>query len=140
MNLRGQTRREFPQSVRKAAFARCCRQCLVPGVTNRPGIPQCENCGNELHSGNIEYEHLVPDGLGGEPTLDNCGVWCRKPCSSAKTAEIDIPTMAKADRALRKNYGLGRTKAPFKSRGFKRAGAQNRASGEVKKWRGYVTQ
>ena len=56
MNLRGQKRREFPQSVRKLAFARCCRN------GTQPGIPQCENCGNVLRAGNIEYEHLDADG------------------------------------------------------------------------------
>lgn len=107
MNLRGKERREFPQSVRKLAFARCCRN------GTKPGIPQCENCGQELRSGNIEYEHLDADGLGGEPTLENCGVWCRVPCSKKKTGEKDIPIMAKADRVLKRAYGLGPKKRPF---------------------------
>lgn len=132
-SLRGHERREFPQSVRKAAFARCCRQCLVPGVINVPGVPQCENCGNELRSGNIEYEHIVPDALGGEPTLENCGVWCRVPCSSAKTAKQDIPVIAKADRVTKKNFGLGRTKKPFGSRGFEPVAPQRSASRPISK-------
>src|SRR5579863_1364228 len=96
-SLRGQYRREFSQSVRKLAFARCCKP---------DGIPKCENCGNTLRAGNVEYEHLDPDGLGGEPTLDNCGVWCRVPCSSNKTRTEDVPRMAKADRVLKKTFGL----------------------------------
>ena len=100
MSLRGQTRREFSQAVRKQAFARCCRN------GTKPGIPQCEHCGNVLRAGNIEYEHLDPDGLGGEPTLENCGVWCAKPCSSRKTSDEDNPRMAKADRVLKKTYSL----------------------------------
>lgn len=97
MSLRGGKRQEFSQKVRKAAFARCCKP---------DGIPKCENCGSVLRAGNIEYEHLDPDGLGGEPTLENCGVWCAKPCSSRKTTEEDNPRMTKADRVLKKTYGL----------------------------------
>lgn len=123
MNLRGQERREFPLSVRKLAFARCCKN------GTKPGIPQCENCGNELRSGNIEYEHLDPDGLGGEPTLENCGVWCRVPCSKTKTFTQDNPRMQKADRVLKAAFDL-------KSKGRPMAGTK--ASGLKKKMNGQV--
>lgn len=116
-NLRGQQRKEFPQKVRKAAFARCCRNGTMPG------IPQCEHCGNVLRSGNIEYEHLQADGLSGEPVLENCGVWCAVPCSSRKTFTQDNPRMAKADRVLKKAYGLqakGRPMPGSKASGFKK--------------------
>jgi hypothetical protein len=122
MNLRGHQRREFPQSVRKLAFKRCCKNGSMPG------IPQCEHCGNVLRSGNIEYEHLDPDGLGGEPTLENCGVWCAVPCSSKKTHTQDHPRMAKADRVLRKSYGLGPKKRQIQSRPFEPRPPQRTAS------------
>jgi hypothetical protein len=125
MNLRGQQRREFPQSVRKLAFARCCKNGTMPG------IPQCENCGNVLRAANIEYEHLNADGLGGEPTLENCGVWCRAPCSKQKTFTEDNPRMAKADRVLKKNFGL-------KPKGRPMPGS--RASGLKKLMNGQVVQ
>lgn len=118
-NLRGQTRREFPQSIRKLAFKRCC---------DEDGIPHCESCGNILRAGNIEYEHLTPDGLNGEPTLDNCGVWCRVPCSRQKTSEQDIPRMAKADRVLKKTFGLRPPRKKIQSRGFDRRPPQRTAS------------
>lgn len=114
MNLRGHQRREFSQAVRKLAFKRCC---------DKDGMPRCENCGNALRAGNIEYEHLDPDGLGGEPTLQNCGVWCAVPCSSRKTHIVDNPRMAKADRVLKKNFGLEAKGRPFpgsKASGFKK--------------------
>ena len=122
MNMRGHDRREFPQSVRKAAFARCCRNGTMPG------IPQCENCGAELRSGNIEYEHLNPDGLGGEPVLENCGVWCRSPCSRQKTSKQDNPRMAKADRVLKKSFGLQAKRQRIKSAGFQTSAPQRSAS------------
>lgn len=114
-SLRGKERKEFPLRVRKLAFARCCKNGSLPG------IPQCENCGNVLRPGNIEYEHLTPDGLGGEPTLENCGVWCRVPCSRSKTFREDNPRMAKADRVARKNYGLTPKRKQIQSAGFRKA-------------------
>lgn len=124
MNLRGHKRKEFPQSVRKAAFIRCCKP---------DGIPKCENCGNMLRAGNIEYEHLDADGLGGEPTLKNCGVWCAVPCSSKKTHGEDNPRMRKADRVLRKTFGLAPTKRKIQSRGFVRREPQHTASRPIRK-------
>lgn len=126
-NLRGIRRREFPQKVRKAAFARCCKNGTLPG------IPQCENCGSVLRSGNIEYEHLDADGLGGEPTLENCGVWCAVPCSSRKTHTQDNPRMAKADAVLKANYGLRPARQKIQSRGFPRAAPQRTASRPVER-------
>lgn len=126
-NLRGQERRDFPLKVRKLAFARCCANGTIPGK------PQCENCGIELMPGNIEYEHLVPDGLGGEPTLENCGVWCRSSCSSKKTHKEDNPRMAKADRVLKKSYGLRPTRQKIQSRGFARPAPQRSASRPIER-------
>ena len=125
MNLRGQQRREFSQKVRKLAFARCCKN------GTKAGIPQCENCGNVLRAGNIEYEHLDPDGLGGEPTLENCGVWCAVPCSSKKTRTEDNPRMAKADRILKKNFGLEAKGRPMP--GSKASGIRKRMNGTVER-------
>jgi hypothetical protein len=125
MNLRGQSRQEFSQKVRKLAFARCCK---------KDGKPRCENCGNILVSGNITYEHLMPDGLQGEPTLENCGVWCTRPCSSNKTAKEDIPRMAKADAVLKHTYGLEPAKQKIASRGFGKRPAQRTASRPITRW------
>jgi hypothetical protein len=63
-SLRGIKRMEFPLSVRKKAFVRCCRD----------GVPYCEGCGIEINARTgIIYEHVIPAGLGGEPTR----VWQR---------------------------------------------------------------
>ena len=121
-SLRGHERREFPQKVRKLAFARCCKNGTIPGV------PQCEKCGIVLKAGNIEYEHLEADGLGGAPTLENCGVWCRSSCSKKKTHTEDNPRMQKADRVLKKNFGLQPKKQKIKSGGFRPAAPQRSAS------------
>ena len=58
-SLRGIKWMEFPLSVRKKAFVRCCRD----------GVPHCEGCGIEINARTgIIYEHVIPAGLGGEPT------------------------------------------------------------------------
>jgi 5-methylcytosine-specific restriction enzyme A len=127
----GHKRREFPQSVRKAAFIRCCRE------GTKPGIPQCESCGNELRAGGIIYEHDDPDGLGGEPTDANCKVYCTV-CADRKTHEEDNPRMRKADAVLKATYDLKPARRQtIESRGFAKAPPQRKASSPIQKWRGY---
>jgi 5-methylcytosine-specific restriction endonuclease McrA len=55
--------------------------------------------------GNIFYDHIIPDGLGGEPTLDNCQVLC-KSCHNLKTAKTDVPRIAKAKRIYDRDIGI----------------------------------
>lgn len=114
--LRGLKRTEFPLSVRKKAFTRSCKD----------GILHCEGCGNQIRGTPI-YEHVIPDGLGGEPTLENCKVHC-KTCADVKTFTEDNPRMAKADRVLKKNFGLRPAKQKIPSRGFDKRPAQRTAS------------
>lgn len=85
------SRREFGDKVRKAAAARS------------KGL--CEGCGVSLPVGGYHFDHDIADGLGGEPTLENCKVLCL-PCHKAKTLEHDNPRMQKADRQ-RKSIVLG---------------------------------
>ena len=97
-------RREFPLSVRKAAFARA------------DGVCEC-GCGQPFTDHPKErpvYDHRVPDALGGEPTLENCRC-IRKCCHDVETfrAGGDITKIAKAKRGERQRQGL----AP-KRRGF----------------------
>lgn len=94
-------RQEFSVAVRKAAWARC------------KGF--CEDCGRELTGGpkdSPEYDHDIPDGLGGKPTLDNCVVRC-PPCHLEKTTTRDVPAIAKAKRIEAKRLGLRKAKKPF---------------------------
>ena len=81
------TRREFSKKVRLAAFKRA--------------NGRCERCEAALFPGQYHYDHILADGLSGEPTLENCAVLCRA-CHGLKTANDDVPRMAKADRARRK--------------------------------------
>lgn len=84
-------RTEFAAKVRVAAFERaggCCEEC---SVSIRPG-------------NGPEYDHRIPDALGGEATLENCAVLCRN-CHGAKTAKQDVPRIAKAKRVHAKHIG-----------------------------------
>ena len=69
-------RKEFPGKIRVAAWERS------------RGL--CENCTKRLSPGDVFYEHLVPDGLTGQPTLENCGVYC-KTCWATKTSHLRSP-------------------------------------------------
>ncbi|WP_425991345.1 HNH endonuclease [Afipia sp. DC4300-2b1] len=119
MKLRGTSRKEFPLSVRKLAMARCCKP---------DGVPKCEGCGHMLskRTGTI-YEHVIPDGLGGEPTLENCKVHCKN-CADLKTFTEDNPRMQKADCVFKKEYGLEPQRKTIQSRGFPKARPQSSAS------------
>jgi len=92
----GVGRTEFPRKVKAAAFERA------------KGF--CEGCGAKLATGRIEYDHRVPDALGGKPTLDNCVVLC-KPCHGEKTARGDVPRIAKAKRQRDRHIGAYTTKS-----------------------------
>lgn len=124
VSLRGERRKEFPASVKRAAFARCCQKA-PEGVRNIPGVPQCEGCGVELNPRvGIIYEHDDADGLGGSNTAENCKVHCGI-CAEIKTVTEDNPRMVKADRVAKAHYGLkkrrwkpmpGSKDSPFKRR------------------------
>lgn len=99
-------RREFTKKIRIEAYRR--------------SGGYCEVCGCVLMVGKFEFDHIVPDGLGGSPTLENCRVACSA-CHSVKTHTEDRPRMAKADRQRAKHLGLypaSRTRIP--SRPFPR--------------------
>lgn len=84
-------RREFPAKVKVAAFERA--------------NGSCEQCTRKLMTGDIHYDHVIPDAMGGEPTLANCAVLCRS-CHGAKTSKDDVPAIAKSKRVRRRHVGV----------------------------------
>ena len=102
------SRSEFPVSVRKQA-------------KERAG-DNCEGCGAPFSASNPpEYDHEIPDGLGGDNSLENCQVLGGKCCHESKTHTEDRPKMAKADRLYRKRMGLVPEKRKIPSRPFPKA-------------------
>ena len=73
------------------------------------------------------YEHIIPDALGGPPTLENCGVYC-KTCWSTKTRTYDHPTIAKAKRIEMRHIGAKQSRRPMP--GSKASGWKHKISGE----------
>lgn len=90
-------RQEFPKRVKIAAWNRC--------------GGRCEGCGAKLFPGHFAYDHRIADGLGGEPTAENCQVLCDN-CHGAKTARDDVPAIAKAKRREASHIGA---KAPSRT-------------------------
>jgi len=102
------SRREFSTAVKRDAAARA--------------NGKCEECGARLPYGGFHFDHVIPDGLGGEPTLDNCAVLCL-PCHRAKTSKVDVPRIAKTKRnrdlaqGIRKPSRMaGAKNSPFKQK------------------------
>ena len=87
----------------------------------------CEECTRRLATGDFHYDHIIPDALGGEPTLANCAVLCRS-CHSVKTRSQDVPRIAKAVRNYRKARGI---RKPSKFACSKNSKWKKKLSGEV---------
>ncbi len=110
-------RREFSAKVKVAAYER--------------SQGRCEGCGSVLHVGRFAYDHQIPDGLGGEPTLENCMVLCTS-CHGAKTAGADVPRIATMKRQKAKHLGAKTTSRPIP--GSKASGIRRRMNGKVERW------
>lgn len=109
------SRREFPAKVRVAAYER--------------SGGACEACRAPLQPGRIHYDHVIPDALGGEPTLSNCEVLCT-PCHGQKTATGDVPRIAKMKRQ-RANHIGARVKTGPPIPGSKRSPWKRKMDGTI---------
>lgn len=98
-----------------AAFKRCDGHCEIGMIPDMPEV----GCGRKLYPGDINYDHINPDGLTGEPTLENCAVLCRS-CHQLKTGKRDVPRIAKAKRREARDIGAYRARRPMP--GSKRSG------------------
>ena len=112
-------RKEFNKKVRLAAFARangCCEKCTRKFIGEVPN-----------------YDHILPDALGGEPTLENCQVLCAA-CHSVKTGKEDVPRIRKSDRQRAAAIGAKvKNGPPMKGPKFSPAEPQRKASRPIAK-------
>lgn len=118
------SRQEFPSKVKAQASLRSegyCEAALIPHVL--------EPCEVKLTVGNIFYEHIICDGLTGEPTLENCACLC-KACWRIKTRKYDQPKVAQAKRREQAHLGIRKTPS--------RPIPGSKASGWKKKMNGVV--
>lgn len=112
-------RKEFPRAVKAKAFLRA--------------DGKCEVCTARLQVGKFDYDHIIPDALGGEPILSNCSVCCEA-CHDEKSAKVDVPRIAKMKRQRDRHIGAMTSAGPqIVSRGFAKAPPQRRASSPLAK-------
>jgi hypothetical protein len=96
-------RREFTSETKRQAYERSGEICECHRV---PWLPTFgKGCGCALGPGNVFYEHIIPDNIGGDNSLDNCAVLC-KTCWRAKTDTYDLKVIADANRQRDRNRGI----------------------------------
>lgn len=104
------TRREFPTKVRTAVIKR---------ASDPQGRIFCEGCGALVKR--FQIDHIRPDGLLGEPTIENAqllGECCFAPKNSKDTTDIARAKRREAKQLGAKpkgNWGAGRN-TPFKAK------------------------
>lgn len=110
-------RSEFKIGVRREALKRAATKCEAVGRDY--GLEPGQRCNGDLSAG-FDFDHIIADSIGGEATLENCAVVCKR-CHGIKTRTVDTPRAAKtkrqADRALgiRKPSRMpGSRNSPFK--------------------------
>ncbi len=95
-------RLEFPSETRRQAYKRSngiCECHRIPWL-NRP-----TGCGVKLGPGNVFYEHITPDAIRPDNSIENCAALA-KTCWSEKTATYDLPLIAKSDRQQDRHRGI----------------------------------
>jgi 5-methylcytosine-specific restriction endonuclease McrA len=100
-------RKEFPVKVKRAAVLRSL------GICERHRWKAGEDCTKPAKA----FDHIVPDGLQGVPTLENCAHLCQA-CHTEKTHTEDNPRMRKADAQFKAANGIKTARRPIKSRCF----------------------
>ena len=104
--LRSIKRIELPLSVRKKARVCYCRD----------GVPHCGDYSIAINARTgIIHEHVISAGRGGKLTLAK--VHC-KTCAGIKTGDEDKPHVAKADRVIKRSYGLRKRRRTIPGRKF----------------------
>jgi 5-methylcytosine-specific restriction enzyme A len=115
------SRKEFPKRVQRDAFVRA--------------NGHCEGCHAKLTLHKYQYDHVNPDGLTGEPTLENCMVLC-SPCHLEKTRK-DVAAIAQAKRRADRHMGITDPHtSKLRTRGFSPAPKQSSATRPLAKWFG----
>lgn len=84
------SRTEFSNKTKAASFDRC--------------KGNCEKCQVRLSVGKYRYDHIVPDWMGGDNSLENCQVICLS-CDKPKTSK-DQTDIAKTKRIRNKHLGI----------------------------------
>lgn len=111
-------RKEFSKKTKRDAFLRANGHC------------EGEGCTAKLSPNKFAYDHIDPDGLTGEPTLENCQVLCDA-CHKVKT-KLDVKHIAQAKRREDASRGI-RNVSRMNSAPFAKAPPQCSASRPLSK-------
>jgi hypothetical protein len=91
-------RNNFTKATQREAFTRSKGICECHRLA-RAGVPgfSVDGCGVQLGIGNTFYEHVNPDALSKDNSLDNAAALSRT-CWKQKTATYDLPVIARTKR------------------------------------------
>lgn len=106
-------RAEFSRKTKREALARSGHKCEASGP--RYGFADGQRCNCDLALG-VQFDHNVPDQLGGDNSLGNCMAICVQ-CHKYKTRN-DVRQIRKSDRQRDKFNGTMRKAAKLQSAGF----------------------
>gem|GEM_PF-629399 len=87
------SRTEFTRKTKQEALKRSGVRCEAAGT--RYGFEEGQRCNCSLSLG-VQYDHAVPDALGGDNSLENCLAICVQ-CHKFKTRN-DVKQIAKSNR------------------------------------------
>ncbi|WP_223566888.1 HNH endonuclease signature motif containing protein [Agrobacterium tumefaciens] len=107
------SRTEFTRKTKKEALQRSGLRCEAAGT--RYGFEEGQRCNCSLSLG-VQYDHAVPDALGGDNSLQNCLAICVQ-CHRFKTKN-DVKQIAKSNRQRDKASGVIRPAGNIKSAPF----------------------
>jgi 5-methylcytosine-specific restriction endonuclease McrA len=107
------SRTEFTRKTKQEALKRANFLCEAAGT--RYGFEEGQRCNCSLSLG-VQYDHNIPDALGGDNSLENCMSVCVQ-CHKWKTKN-DVKQIAKSNRQRDKAIGVVRPKQTLKGAGF----------------------
>jgi 5-methylcytosine-specific restriction protein A len=94
-------RLEFSAQTKRQAFARSAGICECHRI---PWLKRPDGCDVALVAGGIFYEHITPDAIRPDNSIENCAVLSRT-CWRKKTARFDVPTIAKSNHIRDRHIG-----------------------------------
>ena len=113
-------RQEFKTQTKREAFERS--EGLCEGLRSSG-----ERCNANLKHKPYHFDHVIPDAIGGDNSLQNCAVLCTD-CHLEKTTKRDVPIIAKSKRISDKHLGI---KKPSRFPGSRNSKFKKKISGEV---------